>query len=359
MGQFLEAAKAGKVPKGSFLLVESLDRLSRQPIQQALTLFLSILNAGVTIVTLTDNRTYTEGKADLPELITSLVTLSRAHEESLTKSVRVGAAWANKRAKAGTQPLTAMCPAWLRLSEDRSRYEVVEDRAATIRRIFEDSVAGIGKFAITTRLNRQKVPHFGKSNGWHLSYVAKILKNRAVIGEFQPHKLSNGARRPDGEPIEDYFPAIIEDDVFYRAQLGSVQRRKNGAGRKGVGFTNLFSGIAKCAYCRSPMKFENKGKPPKGATFLVCDGARRGLGCKIARWRYDDFESTFLAFVSEIDLSELIGSGDETESKALENAISALSGELIDLQSQREKTYALFERAGAATEFVAGKTGPH
>ena len=62
----------------------------------------------------------------------------------------------------------------------------------------------------------------------------------------------------------------------------------NGAGRKGTSFTNIFSGIAKCAYCGSPMKFENKGPRPKGGTFLVCDGARRGLGCEIARWRYDD-----------------------------------------------------------------------
>jgi hypothetical protein len=44
---------------------------------------------------------------------------------------------------------------------------------------------------------------------------------------------------------------------------------------KGKHFTNIFSGIAKCAYCGSSMKFENKGKPPKGATFLVCDGAIR------------------------------------------------------------------------------------
>jgi len=113
LGRFLEAANAGKVPRGSFLLVESLDRLSRQEIHKSLTLFLSILNAGVNIVTLADNRVYTADNPQFQDLLISLVVMSRAHDESHTKSLRIGAAWANKRAHAKTQPLTAMCPAWL------------------------------------------------------------------------------------------------------------------------------------------------------------------------------------------------------------------------------------------------------
>ena len=306
-------------------------------------------------MTLTDGRTYVAGQFELQDMILSLVIMSRAHEESLTKSMRVGAAWANKRANAETKPLTAMCPAWLRLSNDKSRYEVIKDRAKTIKRIFGDSAAGIGNYSITQRLNKQKVPHFGKSDGWHLSYIAKILKNRAVIGEFQPHKLVNGKRQPDGHAILNYFPAVVDDDTFYRVQLGLSQRLNHGAGRKGTSFTNIFSGIAKCAYCRSPMKFENKGKPPKGATFLVCDGAKRGLGCEIARWRYDEFEASFLAFVRELDLSQVMGSEDASKAKVLDDAIAALTGELTGVQAQREKTYDLFEKAGAAADFVAGK----
>ena len=47
LGRFLEEIEAGKVPKGSFLLVESLDRLSRTEATQALAVFTSILNQGV------------------------------------------------------------------------------------------------------------------------------------------------------------------------------------------------------------------------------------------------------------------------------------------------------------------------
>jgi DNA invertase Pin-like site-specific DNA recombinase len=46
--------RSGKVPTGSFLLVESLDRISRQEIRKALTTFLSIIDAGINLVTLND-----------------------------------------------------------------------------------------------------------------------------------------------------------------------------------------------------------------------------------------------------------------------------------------------------------------
>src|ERR1700712_3173013 len=55
---FLEAIEHNLVPWGSFLLIESLDRLSRDRILSAQALFLQIIQAGVTIVTLTDQRSY-------------------------------------------------------------------------------------------------------------------------------------------------------------------------------------------------------------------------------------------------------------------------------------------------------------
>jgi DNA invertase Pin-like site-specific DNA recombinase len=356
LGRFLEAAKAGKIPAGSFLLVESLDRLSRQEIRKSLAIFLSIVDAGVNIVTLTDNRVYTAHKTELVDLLTSLVIMSRAHEESQTKSQRVSAAWANKRANAKIRPLTATCPAWLQLSRDHTRYEEIQDRAATVKLIFEESASGIGNYSITQRLNKQRIPHFGKSNGWHASYVSKILKSRAVIGEFQPHRLIDGKRQPDGDPIENYFPAIVDETTFYRAQLGLSQRLNHGAGRKGEFVSNLFSRTIVCAYCRSPMKFENKGLPPKGATFLVCDGAKRGLGCKIARWRYDHFEASFLAFVREVDLEQIVHSDEEARKRSiLESIIAALQGEQSAIKQQMDKTYELLSMAGSATNFVAEK----
>ena len=351
---FLRAVKRKKIPQGSFLLVESLDRLSRQEIRKSLTLFLSIIDAGVNIVTLADGHVYTAQKTELQDLLFSLVIMSRAHEESQTKSLRVGAAWANKRANATTRPLTAMCPAWLRLSKDKTHYEVNEQRAKIVRSIFEDSVAGMGAYAITRRLNGARVPHFGRSRGWCNSYVNLITINRAVLGEFQPHQMINGKRVPAGPSIPNYFPAIVDHDLFYRAQALRQRRKTSGRGRKGKYVSNLFTRLATCAYCHSPMRFENKGHGPKGGTYLCCDNSRRGLGCEPVGWRYDEFEASFLAFVKELDLSQIIGT-DDAKATEIDHTIAALRGELLDIENQREKTYKLLQKVDAASDYVAQK----
>ena len=81
LGRFLKAASGGKVPRGSYLLVESLDRISRQEIRKSLSLFLQIIEAGINIVTLTDRRVFNQEKCELEDLMMSLLVMSRAHEE--------------------------------------------------------------------------------------------------------------------------------------------------------------------------------------------------------------------------------------------------------------------------------------
>jgi hypothetical protein len=106
------------------------------------------------------------------------------------------------------------------------------------------------------------------------------------------------------------------------------------------------------------MNFENKGKPPKGGTFLVCSNGKRGLGCEITRWRYDEFEASFLAFVQELDLAQVIGTEDSSKRADLENSIAALNGELTETQTLRDKTFELFAVAGAAQCQSAFKIDP-
>ena len=69
LGRFLKAAGDGKVPRGSYRLVESLDRISRQEIPKSLSLFLQIIQADITIVTLTDRRVFNQDKCELEDLM--------------------------------------------------------------------------------------------------------------------------------------------------------------------------------------------------------------------------------------------------------------------------------------------------
>ena len=333
LGQFLDAVKRGAVEPGSYLLVESLDRLSREQVATAQATFLSIVQAGINLVTLMDGKVYRAGQTNVVDLIISLVSMNTAHEESQKKSVRVAAAWKNKRALAASGvPMTARCPGWLRLPSDRRRYELVPDRAEIVRQIFADYVSGIGMYSIARRLNKADVPPFRGTDGWHEASVKKILQSRAVIGEFQPCSGQGGQRVANGDPIRDYYPAVIDKSLFYQAQSVTHSRNDSptrGAGRKGPTYANLFSGFARCAYCDSSMVYENKGPGTRGGTYLVCSDARRHRGCLSTRWRYRDFEASFLSFVRELDIDSIVNNdGDSRLRRDLESQIAAIEGEL-------------------------------
>ena len=82
LGAFLSAVEKGDIESGSFLLVESLDRLSRDEILIALSQLTEIINLGITVVTLQDGRVFDrESIKDLGNLIVSLTIMSRANEE--------------------------------------------------------------------------------------------------------------------------------------------------------------------------------------------------------------------------------------------------------------------------------------
>jgi DNA invertase Pin-like site-specific DNA recombinase len=352
LGRFLEAMRTGKVPSGSRLLIESLDRLSRREALKAVGIFIEILTAGVEITTLMDGRTYTAATT-FEELMFCVTIMMRAHEESMTKSKRLKAAWRQKKERAGTKPMTAWCPSWLRLSRDRSRYEVVEDRARVIRHIFSEAAAGVGSYSIVRRLNEHREPHFGRSRVWNLSFVSKVLTNLAVMGHFQPHKVVDGRRVPDGPIIEDYFPKIVDAETFRRVQNGLRERLQRGRGRKGHNVANLFPrDMMTCAYCRSSMRYESKGR---GKGSFICYAALRGVNCVRARWSASDLEASILAFCREVELEGIIHGEDETRrTSVLESEIETLKDELTMVGEKMEKTYDLMD-TGAATAFISGK----
>jgi DNA invertase Pin-like site-specific DNA recombinase len=80
LGAFLAAIELGVTAPGSYLLVESFDRLSRDQIPSAQALFLQIIQAGINAVTLIDGRLYSaqSGINTNPyELPISLVSMMR------------------------------------------------------------------------------------------------------------------------------------------------------------------------------------------------------------------------------------------------------------------------------------------
>ncbi|KAA9385699.1 recombinase family protein [Neorhizobium galegae] len=357
LGRFLSLVQNGQIPCGSFLLVESLDRISRQSSVAATTLFLQILKAGVNIVTLVDKHVYRAGSADFIDIIQSVLIMSRAHEESKTKSMRVGAAWENKRQGISDRKLTRMCPSWLELNGDRKSFRLMPDRVEIVRAIFNEASTGKGSYQIARALNKVCVPPFGRGDGWHESFISKLLTSRAVLGEFQPHRLVAGKRHPEGTPIKDYFPRIVSDELFALVGTGRISRKNRGSGRKGRSNINLFSGVATCGYCGAKMRIIDKGAKPKGGIYLGCENARRGARCRASLWLLEHLETAFLRFVSELDLSSLISerSPHHLDRLAQEASLAALNLELARKFKIREQAFEMLSVDGVEGAYVQGK----
>ncbi|WP_306222334.1 recombinase family protein [Bosea beijingensis] len=308
---FLALVESGRVAKGSFLLVESLDRLSREAVIDVLPRFLELIKSGVVVVTLMDGQEYSSKrlKEDTSPLFISLVIMTRAHEESRTKAKRLSEAWTNKRAQAAATKavVTSRVPAWLKVVKDKDGKRIVPipERVEIIQRIFARSIAGQGKYAICRDLNQEKVPAF-RAKKWQPSYVSKVISNRATIGEMQAWSFgSDGKRRPVGDAIPDYYPAAVDELTWQRANTAR-ERRNDSGGRHGDTRVPILRGLVRCKVCGARMLHVNKGPGPKGGRYLSCSDRRRGLECLNDRnWDLEDVEEIVLKAIGSGELAKV------------------------------------------------------
>lgn len=319
LGEFLSYVKSGDVEQGSYLLVENLDRVSRETPRKALRTLEDIVDAGVNVVTLTDNRTYTKEtlNQDTMMLFASIMYFARANEESATKARRLREAWANKRKNAAAKPLSALCPGWLRLRDDRTAFDEIPERSAVVSRVFDMTLAGKGQHTIAETFNREGVPVFGRGSHWHRTYIAKMLMDPSVVGSFTPHRIEvmdGRKRRIPTDTVEGYFPAVIDRETFDRVNAMTNGRAARGGSKAGM--VNILAGLAKCPKCGATMTRVNKGSGPKGGRpYLVCTVAKAkalrsgGAGCEYRQVRLNDIEGAILEKAAI--LYELLPSTDE------------------------------------------------
>jgi len=136
--------------------------------------------------------------------------------------------------------------------------------------------------------------------------------------------------------VPEYFPRILEDDVFNAVQARLV----NGSHRAGrtAKIENLFGGITKCGYCGARMDVVSKGKFPDEVRYLTCDSARRGFGtCNYVAFICSELETAFLMYCREQDVLEVLyleGKQERAKCLKLAQQISSYEGELLNIDKQ-------------------------
>lgn len=358
LGKFIDLAERPDSPiaSGSCLLLERLDRFSRQRVSIAYTALVRLVSSGIKVVVL-DPVAHQIDKENIDQLhvVLPIVTnLCLAHEQSREKSKRVTYAWLSRRERVreGKQIYTKRTPAWIYYDEKTNCLKLNDDAAQAIRHIFKRTCEGIGQVQLVKELNRTFKPFTKKKPNhnaprWNTSYISKILNDRSVLGEFQPHTSADGKSRiPDGEPLGGYFPRVISDEIFYQAQYQKSLRKKEKSANES-GFINLFTGIVFNYIDRQVMQIQtSRTKRPDGEIYLQrrlwSYGNRRGIP-NSCPWGIDyyPFETMMLHALSELkpeDFKDNFVASDERakihqQIEGIELRIKELEKSILDLKS--------------------------
>ncbi len=277
LAAFIKAVEDGTIRPGSYLLVENFDRLSRAEVHIALQLLLRLVSAGIVVVTLMDGKVWNEQTvADTTNLLVTIIFMGRAHDESLRRSTRIRDVHQAKRDRRDPA-IFGQGPAWVTRKPDGSGWDVKPGMAESIRRVFELSIRGVGSTAIATRANAEGWVAPAKVARWNTTLPNKLLRNRAVLGEYEPKVVAGAKRVSTGEVWTDYYPRIVDEDTFLKAQAAAHNRR-NLPSRRDAGYHNVLQGLAFCGHCGQTLlrKRKSGGKNAKGYAQYICSAKHCG-----------------------------------------------------------------------------------
>jgi len=350
LGAFLRAVDEGRIPSGSVLIVEGLDRLSRAEPIQAQAQLAQVINAGITVVTASDGREYNRAqlKAQPMDLVYSLLVMIRAHEESDTKSKRVKAAIRRQIEGwiAGTNRTiirNGTDPAWLRLNG--GKWEFIPERVAAVREVVRLYGIGYGGIQIVRELTERGLSF--ASGPPRASQIYRTVRLRSLVGE-RTFVL-------DGQEytIPGYYPAILTEAEFAHLQL-CVSNRPRQVGKGTIPAIVTGIGVLYCGYCGNPMtgqtmyhRAKTDGTLNPGHRRMLCVGYTHGSGCVgDATCSVVPLENAILDFCSDqMNLTALTSGGDVRP--ALMDRLNTLRVKRLDLEKQIDRvTSALLASEG-------------
>ncbi|MBX9584561.1 MAG: recombinase family protein [Gemmataceae bacterium] len=339
LAAFLKLVEQGRVPKGSYFIVEALDRLSREHIIPALSLLLSLIQDGLKVVQLKPVEAVYGDDAEPMQLMMGLMELSRGNSESLTKSGRCREAWSKKKdaARSGAV-MSNNLPRWVESHGGKLR--LIPDRAAIVKRVFALAASGHGLVSIARTLTAEGIPSFGgRRETWTRSYLALILKDRRALGEHQPRttkpvrvkrKGDDGTATeepvarwvPDGAVIPNYYPAVVTEEEWLAAGAGRQDRTKR-RGRVGK-HVNIFAGLLRSASDGGPYHLNTWRASGRLTRALLNFRSVEGLApCR--SFPYDPLETAVLKLLREINPREVLGR------EAGPDRLAVIAGELAQV----------------------------
>jgi hypothetical protein len=214
--------------------------------------------------------------------------------------------------------MRSVVPMWLEVvgrkatgTKDPGKIVAIPEKVALVREVYRLAALGVGVTNIARELN-------GSLGGKSLSWLSRILNDRAVLGEFRP---------VGRDPIPNYFPSIITQAEFNAAREQIARKRPNGKYILGKGArapgNNLFTGLLYDVTTEPacPLNFQGV----KRHSYLM--SAWR-VGRKSNRLAYGNFETAFLGFLRDLDWRSVADESESFEVKKVQDELETVLREI-------------------------------
>ncbi|MBA6252860.1 recombinase family protein [Colwellia sp. MB3u-55] len=311
LGKLLAAIKSGFISAGDIILLESIDRAGRLPIEDMLTILLSIVKDGITIITLEDGVEYNKKSIANSAIFILAGKTQAAHAYSKQLSNRLLKARAETRNNviAGKlKKISVHCPWWIKWDDVSNDWVALEDKVKIVQLIFDLYIKGDGINKITTYLNQHypeghstaKSNSMGSSakqklnKGWYSSAVNRCLFDRRAIGEVTSKD----------EQLPNYYPKVISISTYQTAKevnsgKVSIASRSNDKVKPPL---HMFHDLVYCT-CGELCTHQNKGS---GVFMFTCKKRVRGLCSASSSLNTQLIDTHIRPFIHAIELDQLV-----------------------------------------------------
>ena len=380
--RFMDLADRRLIGEHPVLLVEEIDRLTRlAPLNALKAVFLRLMDNGVTIVTLMDDKYYNQQRCneDPITLMTLIMMIQGAHDYSRRIARRQEDNWVGVREKLRAGVVTRkqhQSPSWVDWNVKTESWELNSKHLAIARAM--QLLKTMGYAATARTLNEEGFATLSakSKNGWTASNLSSVIRNSHYIygaakvkpkGTWLPlerHKESNqvidrtrtergqvrgGAKEP-GEIVRNVFPQILpEADVKEIVALISGRDRTKSHTGPYSSMHYVGRGLTRCS-CGGTMSTCVGGHPPdRLVRYVACRSRDQGnRPCRAPYLPMVDVLAVVLSRLTARQLRQLSGdvNYDEQELK-LKKELNALEGEDMRLSNEIEAVNA--NLAAAAT----------
>ena len=210
------------------------------------------------------------------------------------------------------------------------------DRVQLVKRIFTLHSEGWGDTRIAKLLNSECCPTPSGKGVWQPSTIRKLITGKQVLGILQT---------ADGQEHENYFPAIITEEEWLKANVmtGSGRATKTRSQPKPL------AGLLRCS-CGASMRDQSRtGRIKKDGTrnrwdYFICSKASAGAGCVFIGIPQKDVQSRLTEEIPRLLHSALEWDDNTTEVEKITLMLSLATEDVSRAYDTLKQSKTVFAR---------------